>query len=727
MPMDEPTVRRPMKPALFALGFSAVVTQLTLMRELLCVYSGNELVIGVVLGNWLLLTGLGAWGGRTSAGLRRFSGVLDIGLLALAVLPLATLIAVRTLRYRFFVRGATVEPTETVLSSLLILMPYCVLSGWLLTACCARTAESSDDARGLGSGYVWDCLGGLAGGLLFSFVLAPRCGHFAMLLLPAVLLTAWVAWTALREGRAGRFGAALFLLGALLSAFAYADPDEWTTAREFDGQTIVFRGYSPYGRLVVTERAGQRDFIQNGVPLFATGDPFPKKETAHLALLQRPEAKRVLLLGGGIAGTAAEILKYPIERLDYVELDPLLIDAARRSAGDAPEARVLSDPRLTIRLDDARRFVRETRERYDVLVVDLPDPSTAQLNRFHTREFFREAHAALAPGGVFSVALGHYENRMTPELEPLIAVPFRTLIEVFDCVSILPGAQRIHFLASDGPLTGDLEARAASRPELAFYPEYLRMWLTRERLEDLHLATSLDAPLNTDLNPRLYYLHLRRTLSQFQGRYGVLLGVLAVATTLFLLRARAAQVGLFAAGFAASALNVVVLLAFQTVHGALYRDLGWLTAAFMLGLAWGAARATRVARDPGPSMARHSAFLRVLLALGVFGALLPGALWLLARLELPFGAPLATCLFYPGLIVALAGLVGAAFPLAACIGCDDAAGAAARSFFADYAGSFLGALLASTILIPVLGVVQTCLLTGLLNLLAAGLIWSRRG
>lgn len=49
-----------MKPALFALGFSAVITQLTLMRELLCVYSGNELVVGVVLGNWLLLTGLGA-------------------------------------------------------------------------------------------------------------------------------------------------------------------------------------------------------------------------------------------------------------------------------------------------------------------------------------------------------------------------------------------------------------------------------------------------------------------------------------------------------------------------------------------------------------------------------------------------------------------------------------------------------------------------------------------
>src|SRR5512137_693648 len=126
MQTDTPNGSRPLKPALFVLGFSAIIAQLTLMRELLCVYSGNELVIGVVLGNWLLLTGLGAWGGRTAAGLKRFERVLDAGLLVLAVLPVATLIAIRTLRYLFFVRGATVEPTETVLSSLLLMMPYCV-------------------------------------------------------------------------------------------------------------------------------------------------------------------------------------------------------------------------------------------------------------------------------------------------------------------------------------------------------------------------------------------------------------------------------------------------------------------------------------------------------------------------------------------------------------------------------------------------------------------------
>ena len=113
---------RTFRPLLVGLGFSAVITQLTLMRELLCVYAGNELVIGVVLANWLLLTGLGAWGGRSAVGMKRFPAALVVGLLLLAVLPLGTLTAVRTLRHLVFLRGSTIDPTQTVLSSLLLLM-----------------------------------------------------------------------------------------------------------------------------------------------------------------------------------------------------------------------------------------------------------------------------------------------------------------------------------------------------------------------------------------------------------------------------------------------------------------------------------------------------------------------------------------------------------------------------------------------------------------------------
>ena len=54
--------------AVGALGVSCVITQLALLRELLTVFSGNEIVLGIILGNWFLLTGLGSWLGRRGTG-----------------------------------------------------------------------------------------------------------------------------------------------------------------------------------------------------------------------------------------------------------------------------------------------------------------------------------------------------------------------------------------------------------------------------------------------------------------------------------------------------------------------------------------------------------------------------------------------------------------------------------------------------------------------------------
>ena len=87
-----------------------------------------------------------------------------------------------------------------------------------------------------------------------------------------------------------------------------------------------------------------------------------------------------------------------------------------------------------------------------MVIVDVPDPSTSQLNRFYTREFFAEVHRVLTPGGVLSFSLGAYEDYLSPELARLIGVAHRTLRQVFAHVLMLPG-RRIFFLASDGELT----------------------------------------------------------------------------------------------------------------------------------------------------------------------------------------------------------------------------------------------------------------------------------
>jgi spermidine synthase len=181
-----PGQRRLVLLAAGALGFSCVMTQLALMRELLGAFSGNELVLGLVLGNWLLLMGIGAWLGRTSDKLQNPLAALAVALILAAVLPLAQVFLLRTLRNVVFVRGAAVGVSETVLSSLVLLLPYCLTAGYALTLACWLAARE-EGASGIGQVYVADSIGSIGGGVLFSFVLVRCLDHAGILVYPAVL------------------------------------------------------------------------------------------------------------------------------------------------------------------------------------------------------------------------------------------------------------------------------------------------------------------------------------------------------------------------------------------------------------------------------------------------------------------------------------------------------------------------------------------------------------
>lgn len=141
--------RRMVQWAVAALGVSCVMTQLALLRELLCAFSGNELVLGVVLGNWLLLMGAGTWLGRAADRLRQPVAVLVVLQSLVAVLPLLQVCLLRGLRNEVFIRGAAVGVTETAASVFILLLPYCVVAGAALTLACSLLARR-EGAPGIG-------------------------------------------------------------------------------------------------------------------------------------------------------------------------------------------------------------------------------------------------------------------------------------------------------------------------------------------------------------------------------------------------------------------------------------------------------------------------------------------------------------------------------------------------------------------------------------------------
>lgn len=704
--------------AVSALGVSAFVTQLVLMRELLHVFAGNELVLGIVLGNWLLLTGLGSYLGRTAARLRDPAGVLIAAQLLIGVLPVGQVFLLRTLRNVVFLRGAEVGVTETVATAFVVLAPYCLVAGYLLTLASRLLAEREEPAS-IGQVYFLDNVGDIVGGLLFSFVLVRWCDHFQALYVPAVLNIAAAGLVALVLRRRVLLAAAGGVGALLVSVLCTWDLDLASARKLYAGQELVWQGNSPYGSLVVTRSGGQYNFLESGVPLFSTGNVMQVEETVHYALAQRPRARRVLLISGGVSGTAAEILRWDVAAVDYVELDPLILQVAQRYL---PER--LADPRIRVHNTDGRLFLRQTTERYDVVLVDVPEPSTSQLNRFYTREFFAEVAARLTADGVVSIAAGHYENYLSDQLAGLIAVTERTLRAEFAHVLMLP-AGKIVYLASNGPLTTDIATRIEQQ---GLRPQWvnrhsLAATLAPDRLAALRRAVTPEAPLNRDFSPILYYRHLRYWISQFKVRFGILEGMLAVILALSLVRARPVSFAVFTTGFAASALEVVLLLGFQILFGCVYYQVGLIVTLFMLGLGIGSwTMNRRLARRTR----RDLAWLT--LALAVYAAGLPLVLMAVGRsagAEIP---PAAAQLVILLLALGLAILVGLVFPLAGKADFRTVSDTAARIYTADYLGAALGALVVSTLLIPVVGVVSVCVLVAVLNVASAVVVaWTSGG
>jgi spermidine synthase len=465
--------------------------------------------------------------------------------------------------------------------------------------------------------------------------------------------------------------------------------------------------------------SGQYNFMENGVVLFSTDNVQRVEETVHYALAQRPAARRVLLVGGGVSGTAREILKYGVAAVDYAELDPLVLEVGRRWLPAN-----LADPRIHALATDGRLYVKQTVERYDVVILDVPDPSTSQVNRFYTREFFAEVRRILAPDGVLSLAIGHYdEGYLDAEMSRMLATASCTLKEVFANVSVIPGG-KVYFLASDGPLTTNIAERiegAGIATRVVCRP-YLAAMLTPSRMADMRRALSDDAPINRDFSPILYYYHLRYWMSQFKVRFGLFEAALLLVLAVYLVRIRPLPLAVFATGFAASSLEVVLLIGFQMLCGSVYHQVGMVVTMFMLGLGVGALVMNR-------SLAgRRSRDLVWLLGgLALFAACLPAALMGLSRLDI-LGVAAAAKTAIPLLTLLLAAMVGMAFPLAAKLELarqadgPNVAAVASRLYTADYIGASLGALWVSTLLIPLLGVVAVCLLTAGLCLLCGGIL-----
>jgi len=443
--------------ALTLIGFSAVIGQIVLMRELIVVFNGNEISLGIMLATWLFWTAAGSSLSSSLAldedNARRAVAALEC-LLAVSLPP--TIWALRASKTIFqTVPGELVGPLPMVLASLACLSLFCLVSGALfVVAARMAEAECAVSARAAASSaYMLEAIGSGLGGVLASMVLLRFLDSFQIATIVVILNPCMAGVLLLRVSRK-QFAAlalAAVLIEVPLLTFVAPSLDRSSQARLWRGFRLLGSRNSIYGNLTVTGTGNLRSIYQNGVLVANAPDQNAAEEAVDYALLESPVPRRVLLIGGGVNGSIAEALKHPtVERIDTVELDPALIDMARQFF-PAQFAPLVSDPRVHMHYADGRYYLRTTGDRFDAIILNVPDPQTAQINRFYTAEFFRSARDHMAPGGLLALQLRSSEETISPDLADFLRCIRRTLEEVFPTIVAIPG-DTIHFFAATRPM-----------------------------------------------------------------------------------------------------------------------------------------------------------------------------------------------------------------------------------------------------------------------------------
>ncbi|MGA3333419.1 MAG: hypothetical protein ABSC62_04555 [Terracidiphilus sp.] len=744
--------------ALALCGFSAVVGQIVLMRELIQVFNGNEIALGILLATWLLWTaaGSGVWSVLTAAtGLGRSRSRLAVAVLECllaASLP-AAVWALRGAKALFqTVPGELVGPVPMLLTSLVCLSVFCAASGALFVAA-ARMAEAEcglSARAAAGTAYLLEAAGSGLGGIVASVLLVRYLDGFQIAVLVGLLNLPVAAALMLRMRRiqVAVLAGAAALAAVPLLAWVAPQWDAAARARLWRGFNVVGARETIYGNLTVTETGeGEggaiRSLYENGAILANAPDPAAAEEAVDYALLEHAAPRRVLLIGGGVNGGVAEALKHPtVERLDYVELDPALIGMARQYF-PAQTADFDSDPRVHLHFLDGRRYLAETGEKFDAIVVDVPDPQTAQLNRFYTAEFFRLARAHLEPGGLLAIQLRSSEETISPDLAAFLQSIRRTLGEVFPYQAAIPG-ETIHFFGAMQPavLTTDPQVLVARLRERKLNTQYVREYfipyrMMPDRMEqaETELAPSASTPVNRDFTPIAYAFDVVLWSAQFRSGYAgwfraaehvefgkvadwLAIALLVGAGLLVFLpgrerRERAAAGSCVAAtGFTLMALEIFLLLGFQAVFGYVYTGLAILTGLLMAGIALG----SWLAMGHGGA-AKGWRMVRVQLLLAAAGPMLLLVVSLLGNFSSTAGEWIAAQVIFPAL-AALAGVMGGyQFVVAAGIFLRDRGQRSALGvlYAIDLLGGCAGALALSTFLIPVFGFWKTAWLGVAIN------------
>ncbi len=719
-------------PVLFGIGSASVLGQVILFREWMVAGYGVELICILALGAWMLLNAAGVFLAASGRSLK-----LTVALFLAGLWVLAGMFFIRSLRNLAGLPPGTYLPLSFFIPAVVAsLLPLSLFLG----AAFQRAADQGiRHGRTLARAYAVECAGSVFGGLLSALMLHLGVQNMAQALVCAAITMAAAVLVADRIKdrwhHPVRPALKWFFAGITLMALMAGSDKMDQAMTRWNHPELMESLDSEYGRLTVTRSKGQTVLYQNDV-IIADSQSVSAEELVHLAGLQHPDPRRVLVMEGSAEGLAVEAARHRPDQITQIEIDPVLIRlSVEYMTADLPE----SDPQVKtiIHIQDPRQYLKSDNT-FDLIISGCAEPSTALANRFFTRTFFKLCEARLAPGGILGFRLNSSENFWSQALAYRNASVVAGLASVFRYVLVLPGTVNV-VLASQSALLTDpdiLIARYRDRDMKTrlVTPPYLEYILSADRIAEIsRILAGQDVLPNTDDRPVCYSLStwiwlsrlvpglVHQNVSQWivaASRYGWIIMLCLYLICVIAMKRLTSSVNYMAyaaagfAGFGGMVLQSAMMLHYQTQSGALYQNMGILFMAFMIGLSAGAAATLKLMkRFEGRSFSRSAdALLMVLPAAASLGFIGVQSLSSAASLILMSGLLIFTGFGVSVIFTRYAHESGHSRPL----------------YAADVAGGGIGALICGIILFPMLGLNSTvCLQAGMSVAAAIGIVLSR--
>jgi spermidine synthase len=449
---------------------------------------------------------------------------LAIGLSAAAVVPvLGRMPAWFLSLFQYSSAPAFVQVVQFGLSFAAMILPTLLIGATF--PCAVRVLARGLERVGYDTGWIYavNTLGAIVGSAVAGFALVPLLGMQATMKIGIWLNVVVAAWILLAD--AGARSRVPALAATALTAVLTGLLPAWNPAVLSSGVAVYGAVYLPFlksGDFFRSEWRSDLLYYRDGISATVTvhqdgrhlqlrvngktdasngGDMHTQLFSGHLPMLLHPSPRRVLVIGLGSGITVGAVAQYPVERIDVVEIEPAVAEAAQYFGLENRE--VLKDPRVRLVVGDGRNFLASTEERYDVIISEPSNPWIRGLATLFTREFFALAQSRLAANGIMLQWIQGYG--ILPDDLRMVVATFRTAFPQASLWKTQMGDNLL--VGTERPVQISLariRARAAESP--AFRDDLRRAGLHTPAglLTDFVLGPDEltrfagDAPLNTD-------------------------------------------------------------------------------------------------------------------------------------------------------------------------------------------------------------------------------------